>query len=203
MYKEFYGTNLTQMPKLISEGLKPMTIKDIIKQRLNGVEYFKDNWFDSCDMVVCFKDKFKIIKDCDILKSMNSNTKLKDGGIELSKTQYKKLKGKEFEKDCPKEEVWKYLIEDLYEDYIKLIGFCPNYYLASYDLSGRSFFVGRLGDGRSLVNGWIDVDFDLGRLVGVAPEVQVKKVKVLKSIPTEINYKGNIYILKSQAVKDD
>jgi len=202
MYKEFYGKNIEQMPKLISEGLKPMTIKDIIKQRLDGVEYFKNNWFDSCDMVVCFNDKFKIVKDCNILKSMNSNTKLKDRGIELSENQYKELKGKEFKKDCPKEEVWKYLIEDLYEDYIKMLGFCPDYYLSFYELSGRSFFVSWLGDSRSCVDGRLIVDFGSGRLVGVASEVRVKKVKVLKSIPTEINYKGNIYVLKSQAVEE-
>ena len=196
-YKKFYGKNIEQMPKLISEGLKPMTIKEIIRRRLNCEEYFKSNWFDTCDMVVCFKDKFKIEKDCDLLRSINPNTELKNRGIKITEEQYKKLKGKEFQKGVSKEDVWKYLLENLYDDYMKLLGYCPEYYLTDYDLSGRSFYVDGLEGDWSYVDGGDDVDGGVGRLVGYATELQVKKVKILKSIPTKIEYKGYIYVLEN------
>jgi len=58
-YKEFYGRNVEQMPKLIAEGRVPMNASQLMQRRLdyrNGPAEVKtawmDNYFDTGDAVV-------------------------------------------------------------------------------------------------------------------------------------------------------
>lgn len=174
-YKEFYGKNTEQMELLIKDKGIPLTMKQIIERRLNSKQPdWKDNYFDTCDSIAYGENrKFKIIKNCKILKLMNKDTKLDNGRIKITKKIYKNLKGKEFEENTPTEEIWKYLLKELYEPYIKMLGYCPEYYIYLRDFTLGAWCVGRLGgDGRSGASGRSYLDDDIGRLVGVASETQ-------------------------------
>jgi hypothetical protein len=181
-YKEFYGKNTEQMQKLISEGRVPMTMKQIIERRLNSKQGWKDNYFDTCDAIVYGENgKFKIIKNCKILKEMTSKTILTNGAIKLSEKEYKNINGKEFNNPS-KEEVWKYLLEDLYEPYIKILNYCPEYYVSDKEYILRALYVGRL-EYWSRLGGNFDLDCGCGRLVGVVPEAP----KISKNWKKEID----------------
>lgn len=172
-YKDFYGSNTEKMELLIKDKRIPMTTKQIIERRLNSEqEDWRRNYFDTCDAVVYGKNgKFKIIKNCNKLKEMNSKTKLKKGAIKISKKFYDSIDCEEFSKETDKEVIWKYLIEELYNKYIKLIDYCPIFYVTPNDnYTLRAWYVCGL-EGRSSAEGWSDLGDDFGRLLGIASEM--------------------------------
>lgn len=177
-YKEFYGRTIEQTELLIKDKRIPLTLKQIIERRLNSKqEDWRNHYFDTCDAVIVFKDRFKIIRNCNILKEITSKTKLINCGVELTEKEYNSLKGKEFKNNTSKEVVLRYLLGNLYKKYIKFLGFCPNYYLTSYQLNLRAFYVYGL-ENRSYVNGGVDLGGGAGgRLVGLASEMLSKEVK--------------------------
>ncbi len=172
-YKEFYGKNPEQMGLLIKDNRIPLTIKQIIERRLNSKQdHWKKNYFDTCDAIVYGEQgKFKIVKNCKLLKDMTEQTKLENGAIKISKQFYKELKRKEFS-GYHDEEVWKELLEELYKPYIKMLDYTPNIYVSSSDeFCLRAWFVGRL-EYRSNAFGRDDLDNWNGRLLGIASEMQ-------------------------------
>ena len=185
-YKEFYGSNIEQMELLIKDKRIPMTVKQIIERRLNSKQDdWKNNYFDTCDAVVYGENgKFKIVKDCKILRKMNKETELENGAIKITKQEYDKYKGKEFNKNSKKEEIWQYLIGDLYKKYIKMLDYVPNYFIGSKCYSIRAFLVYGLG-GESVVFDGGNLDIAYARLVGVASEMR-------ESSDKEFNLEQNI-----------
>lgn len=190
-YKEFYGKNPEQMELLIKDKRIPLTFKQIVERRLNSTEDWRTNYFDTCDALVQFNGKIKIIKNCEILKEMNSKTKLTDGGIKITKEQYKKLKGKEFEisklnfnNSLTKEEVknhpiWKELLGKYLGTYIELV--FPNntnkmmaIWINEEELILRAWCASRLEDW-AFAGGGNDLGVVSGRLVGLATELQERE----------------------------
>ena len=174
-YKEFLGKMTEQMELIIKDKREPMTIKQIIERRLNSEQKdWKDNYFDTCDAIAYGKNgNFKIIKNCDILKNINSKTKLEKGRIKLNNKEYENLEGQEFDEKTCKEVIWKYLLEELYEPYIKMINYCPNYYISFNEDTLGAWYVGRLdGNLGSSAYDWGRLDVDYGCSVGVASEMQ-------------------------------
>lgn len=190
-YKVFEGSLISQMPKLIKDKRIPMTMKQIIERRLNSnQEDWKDNWFDTCDAVVQFSGKIKIVKSCELIRSINEKTKLGSGAIEITKQQYKRLKGKEFDKSLvdkslTKEEalnhpIWKYLLGTHLKKYVELV-FRDNetamkIWLRDEELLLRAWFVYGTGNGSS-AGGGNHLDYVGGRLVGVASEMLKEDLK--------------------------
>lgn len=171
-YKEFYGRNIEQMELLIKYKRIPLTMRQIIERRLNSNNNdWKNNYFDTCDAIAYGKDgKFKIVLNSKILKKMTKDTQLKDGAIKITKEEYKKIKSKEFTKDS-KEEVWRFLLGNLYEPYIKMIGFIPTFYVNNNNFCLRAWCVGGLAD-RSDAGGGSDLGSGSGRFVGLASEMR-------------------------------
>ena len=176
-YKEFFGKYNEQMPNLIGEGFKPMSVYDIIEKRLDGDKYFEDNYFDTCDAIVYGKKgKFKIIKNCLALLNITPKTKLERGAIKISKVEYENYTAREFNKESTKEEIWKYFLEDLYERYIKKLGYCPEVYRSQEEFRILAFCVFGL-DGGSRLGGGVHLDVDDCRLVGyLASETQAQSM---------------------------
>src|SRR3989344_2825235 len=75
-YKEFYGRNTEQMPKLVAEGRVPMNASQLMQRRLvyrNGPAKVKtawmDNYFDTGDAVVYHPNgDVKIVLDSQTLR---------------------------------------------------------------------------------------------------------------------------------------
>ena len=130
---------------------------------------------------------------------MNKDTQLTNGAIPISVDDYNKIKSKEYKRDVKSEIVFKELLGDVYNKYIKLLGFVPNIYINSSDtFKVRAWVVCRLGL-RSVANGRSDLDDDNGRFVGqkLATKLQVvKKVKDTQVVPEIIKYHGRRYILE-------
>lgn len=191
-YKEFYGKNTEQMELLIKDNRIPLTMKQIIERRLNSnMSDWKNNYFDTCDALVQFNGKIKIIKNCKILKDMTSKTELESDGIKITEQQYKKIKGKEFDVSklkfneyLTKEEakthpIWKELIGKYLNDYTDLVfsinsGTNMSIWINKEDLIVRAWCVSGLGYW-SGADGGDDVGDDGGRLVGLASEMQGEK----------------------------
>jgi len=101
-YKEFYGRNVGQMPKLIAEGRIPLSIADLMKRRLEFRDSdvnssWLDNYFDAGDSVVYHpKGNLKIVLDSKLLRQINSNSSLRNGALVLEDGVYEKLEGQEF-----------------------------------------------------------------------------------------------------------
>ena len=143
-YKEFYGRNVEQMPKLIAEGRVPMNTSQLMQRRLdfrNGPADVKtawmDNYFDTGDAVVYHPDgRVKIILDSQILREMTPESQRNSGALVLTEDAYKILQGEEFKKgklgkindgmskeDVKAHPVWEVLARDqaLLNDYTDFI----------------------------------------------------------------------------------
>jgi len=199
-YKEFYGENTKQMELLIKDNRIPMTMKQIIERRLNSKQDdWRDNYFDTCDALVQFKGKIKIIKDCELLKSINSNTLLDKGGIKITEIQYKKLKGEEFninnlklnsfltKEEAKYHSIWKCLLGNLLYKYINLVFLKQKEGMGIYinneelilnneELILRAWYVNRLGLSCDAYGGR-HLDCGYGRFLGIASEMLGIEVK--------------------------
>ena len=81
IYKEFYGANVDQMPKLLAEARVPLSMAGLLKAKL---KYGKDlpawmnNYFGTGDAVVYHPDgRIKIDIDSENLREIN----IRDRGI--------------------------------------------------------------------------------------------------------------------------
>lgn len=106
VYKEFYGRNVDQMPKLIAEGRVPLSVNGLMKRRLEveklPFEDLKDaywnNYFNTGDAVARHSDgRVKIVLDSKDLRGLNPKSKLLNGGgLILTNEVYEVLDGPEF-----------------------------------------------------------------------------------------------------------
>lgn len=143
-YKEFYGRNVEQMPKLIADGRVPMNVSQLMKRRLDVrnsdaevKSSYLDNYFDTGDVVVYHPDgRVKIVLDSKTLRDITPTSELRDGALVLTEGVYKSLQGEEFKdggfgkinellskEDVKAHPVWKVLARDQgllnnYADYI-------------------------------------------------------------------------------------
>ena len=143
-YKEFYGRNVEQMPKLVAEGRVPMNASQLMQRRLdyrNGPAEVKtawmDNYFDTGDAVVYHPNgDVKIVLDSQTLREMTPESQRNGGALVLGEDVYKALQGEVFKKgklgkvndsmsreDVKAHPVWKVLARDqaLLNDYADLI----------------------------------------------------------------------------------
>ncbi len=143
-YKEFYGRNIEQMPKLIADGRVPMNVAQLMQKRLdvrNSDEDVKsaymDNYFDTGDAVLYHPDgRVKIVLDSQTLREMTPESPRDNGALILGEDVYNALKGEEFKKgklgkvneslsreDVKAHPVWKALARDqgLLNDYVDYI----------------------------------------------------------------------------------
>ncbi len=104
-HTEFYGTNRGQMPLLVKAGLVPMTVAQLMQQRVAvlGDEALKatwfDNYFDTGDGVAYKDNKVKIVLDAQPLREMNARSELSNGALILPDGLYEALEGLEFTRD--------------------------------------------------------------------------------------------------------
>jgi len=100
-YKEFYGRNVEQMPKLIAEGRVPMSVADILQRRLDVREdsgdvraYWIDKYLDTGDAVYIHNNgDVKIVLDDQSMWGINAQTRLKNGAVPVTDEQWEKFTG--------------------------------------------------------------------------------------------------------------
>ncbi len=105
-YKEFYGRNVEQMPKLIAEGRVLMNTSQLMQRRLdfrNGPEAVKTAWmynyFDTGDAVVYHPNgDVKIVLDSQTLREITPESQRNGGALVLGEDVYKALQGEVFKK---------------------------------------------------------------------------------------------------------
>ena len=105
-YKEFYGRNTKQMPKLIADGRVPMSVAGLMQRRLDVrnsdadvKSSYLDNYFDSGDVMVYHPDgRVKIVLDSQTLRDVTPNSELINGALVLTEDAYNVLQGEEFKK---------------------------------------------------------------------------------------------------------
>ena len=92
-YQEFYGANTAQMPLLAKSGRVPMSVAGLMDRRLEvkDAKYspevraaWHDNNFDTGDGILYHPDgKIKVVPDAQIMRGINSESKLSDGALVL------------------------------------------------------------------------------------------------------------------------
>ena len=143
-YKEFYGRNVEQMPKLIADDRVPMNVSQLMQRRLDVRNSdadvktsYMDNYFDTGDAVVYHPDgRVKIVLDSQTLRGITQNSELINGALVLTEDAYNVLQGEEFKKgklgkanerltreQAKAHPVWKVLARDqaLLNDYVDYI----------------------------------------------------------------------------------
>lgn len=145
-YKEFYGRNTEQMPKLIAEGRTPLSVSGLMRRRLearNASESVKDSWlynyFDTGDAMAYHSDgKAKIVLNAKQLRELNPESKLGNGALILPDGIYESLEGQEFsrsnlekhasgdwlkQREAKSNPIWQALARDkaLLEEYTNLV----------------------------------------------------------------------------------
>jgi len=50
-HKEFYGSNVRQMPKLLAQGKVPVSVAYVMKERLNGNKEMVEKYWDASDFI--------------------------------------------------------------------------------------------------------------------------------------------------------
>lgn len=117
-YKEFYGRNTEQMPKLIAEGRIPLSVAGLMERKLdmrnssdNKVKSaWIDNSFTTGDVGIYHPDgKVKVVLDSQHLRDLTTQSKLKRGALVLEDRIYEQLEGQEF----TRKELEKYTGNDL------------------------------------------------------------------------------------------
>ena len=105
-FKEFYGRNVEQMPKIVAEGRVPLSVSGLMQRRLgvrNASDKVKvswmDNYFNTGDAVVYHPDgRVKVVLDSQYLREMTLETERNSGALVLTDEQYNAMDGKEFKK---------------------------------------------------------------------------------------------------------
>jgi len=185
-YKVFEGVITEQMPKLIADKRIPMTFEEIADRIINSKQdNWRNNWFDTCDAIVCSGNKIKIIKRCPALLKLNEKTKLIDGGIRLQLKAYNNFKDKEFDKnkvklneeltkkEALKHPIWKYLLGKYHKKYVELVFKENETAMGMWVLSENLILCSWFAYGFCLgawAFGYCRLGYARGRLVGVAKE---------------------------------
>lgn len=107
-FKEFYGKNTDQMPKILGEGRTPLSVAGLMKRRLEALTASEDvmdawwnNYFDTGDAVIYHPDgRFKVVINAEpIWKEFSPNSKLKSGALILPEGTYDRLDGESFSRE--------------------------------------------------------------------------------------------------------
>ncbi len=143
-FKQFYGRNVDQMPRLLAGDRVPISVAGLMQRRLDGRNsdaYVNrsclDNFFNTGDAVVYHRDgRVKIVLDSQTLRDITPKSKLRDGALVLTEEAYNALQGEEFKKgelgkvdgglsreQAKAHPVWKVLARDqaLLNDYVDYI----------------------------------------------------------------------------------
>src|SRR3989344_2984291 len=91
-YKEFYGRNTEQMPKLIADGRVPINVSQLMQRRLDVRNSdgevkasYLDNYFDTGDAVVYHPDgRVKVVLDSQNLREITPQSPLSNGALILT-----------------------------------------------------------------------------------------------------------------------
>ena len=115
----FNGKIIEKMPELISQGYIPISISEIMEQRIKAweskdkglISLWEKNYFDSGDGIIYHPDgRIKIVLDSQNLKNINPNTQLNWYGAQVLPEQtFQKTQGIEFTRNEIKEYANKYL----------------------------------------------------------------------------------------------
>jgi hypothetical protein len=112
-FKEFYGRNNEQMPKLIEEGRIPLSVAGLMEKRLevltNSSDEVRsawwDNYFDTGDGIFYHPDgDLKVVLGAQPIRDMTGNSKLYYGALVLGEDRdssikvYSSLDGAEFKR---------------------------------------------------------------------------------------------------------
>ncbi|MBI4918531.1 hypothetical protein HY837_01265 [archaeon] len=104
-YKIFEGESFVSvMPVLLGEGF-PADFSDLLLMRLCFNDFLLINdYLDSGTGLACHPDgSFKVVHDCELLRNINSRTKLVDGVLLLEESVYDSFEGVIFSKNVRKE----------------------------------------------------------------------------------------------------
>ena len=101
-YQVFEGRYNAQMPKLVQEGLQPLTVKDIMQYRLQAIQsndkdeinFWLNQYFDTVDGLAYNKGQLIIVPNSQELLTINQDSKLNNGSLILGKEQYEELSKK-------------------------------------------------------------------------------------------------------------
>src|SRR3989338_8696514 len=184
-YQEFNGPNTAQMPLLIKNGRVPMSVANLMDRRLEvrDAKYspevraaWHDNYFDTGDGILYHPDgKIKVVPDAQVMRGINSESRLSNGALVLPAGAYEAAQGAEFTKEDLKKiikdsltmagakvnPVWQALARDqnrlnAYVDFVfdetqKRFGYDQNMGLyvgsAQKEPTARLVYVNRLGSG--------------------------------------------------------
>src|SRR3989344_8200505 len=101
-YKVFEGKYNEQMPLLVQEGLTPLTIKDVMKYRLQAIQskdkdemnFWLNQYFDTVDGLAYHKGQLIVVPNSQELLNINQDSKLNNGSLILNDKQYKEISKK-------------------------------------------------------------------------------------------------------------
>lgn len=104
IYKPFEARYVDAMPAVRAEGRGPMPVSALMKRRLQVLESKNEdlienwwgNYYDSPDGIANFKQEYKVVKNAELLLSINKKSKLQNGALILTEKQYDTLKGETF-----------------------------------------------------------------------------------------------------------
>lgn len=124
LFKEFYGRNNEQMPKLVEEGRTPLSVAGLMQRRLEVLAgssddmktAWWDNYFDTGDGVFYHPNgNVKIVLGAQPIRDMTVDTPLSYGALMLNKDRdesvaaYEALDGAEFSRSQLEKYVGKFL----------------------------------------------------------------------------------------------
>ena len=222
-YQEFYGPNTAQMPLLIKSGRVPMSAAGLMDRRLEvrDAKYspevraaWHDNYFETGDGILYHPDgKIKVVPDAQVMRGINSQSKLSDGALVLPAGAYEAAQGAEFTKEDLKRiikdsltrdeaksnPVWRALARNqdrlnAYVDFVfdetkKRFEYNQNMGLyvgsAQKEPTGRLLNLWRLGS-RSDAVGGNHLGIIIGRLVGVAPEARAAQNAPVRTLEERV-----------------
>ena len=102
-YQAFFGRYIDQMPVLISEGRRPMSVADIMRRRLEVANStpdvraaWMDNFFDTSDGIAYHSNgEAKIVLDSTALRTITAQDTFTHGALGIDAATYDALPGKE------------------------------------------------------------------------------------------------------------
>lgn len=110
MFKEFYGKNIDQMPKLLGEGRTPLSTAGLMERKLEVLTASEDvkgawwnNYFSTGDAVIYHPDgRFKVVTGNNakpFWKELNPKSKLSMRALVLPDGMYDKFNGESFTRE--------------------------------------------------------------------------------------------------------
>lgn len=127
LFKEFYGRNNKQMPKLVEEGWTPLSVAGLMQRRLEVLAgssddvkaAWWDNYFDTGDGVFYHPDgNVKIVLGAQPIRDMTVDTPLSYGALMLNEDRdesiaaFEALDGAEFSRSQLEQYVGQFLTRD-------------------------------------------------------------------------------------------